>query len=172
MLRDLFNWLRQKGKRSLAVLASVIFHTQGRGEEVMRTMVGDLQDDGGLPDSVVWLVRNDKRCRRGSRFQKVTEKLIPLNIARLMRMIGQNKKAGEVLFPMEEGCNLQELAREIKAAGVDLKWPTTVRFLGPHGLRHGGSGPLIRRATNALAQGMANQAETTLRHYARHNPHQ
>jgi hypothetical protein len=39
----------------------------------------------------------------------LTKKLIPLNI-----VIGKNKKAGDIMFPIEEGCNLDELAREIK----------------------------------------------------------
>lgn len=168
MLCQLCDWLRGKQEQELAVLASVIFHTQGRGEEVIRMRKGDVQaeDSKGM---YLWYIRNDKRCKRDSRFTKSTEKLIPRNIASLIRIIGSDKAPGEKLFEQREGYSLSKLSERIRQASAELGWPEGVRFGGAHGLRHGGSRLLAERARVAVATGMANQARDTLAHYTRSN---
>jgi integrase len=145
----------------------ILFHTQARGEEIMRMRKGDIQEDES-PQWHVWHVRNDKRCQRGNQFEKTTEKVVPSKIASLIDAVGEGKQHGELLF--DEGYCLRKLAELVKLGSVELQWPEEVRFLGPHGLRHGGTRPLMERAVVAVALGMSNQSHGTLRHYAKRNP--
>ena len=167
MLKEFCSWLRKKGEVEMAILASVIFYTQGRGEEVMQMQQGDIQTDGDSQDLMIWFVRNDKRCRRGSRFEKTTEKMIPKRIGKLIELAARGVGVGELIFSEARGFCLQKLALRIKAASVILGWPKDVRFVGPHGLRHGGSRTLLDRARVAVATGMANQSKSTLQYYAK-----
>jgi hypothetical protein len=169
MLQELCTWFREKGQRPLAVLAAIIFHTQARGEEVIRMRKGDIQADGETGDLHLWFIRNDKRCKRGNSFAKSAQKLVPQNIVSLIRIIAADKKHGDNLFSVKEGFCLLKLATGIREASKALGWPAEVRFGGVHGLRHGGSRAILDRAREAVATGMANQTRGTLKHYSRAN---
>jgi integrase len=167
MMEELCQWLRRAGEWKLAVLSAVLFHSQARGEEIMRMRIGDIQKDGESRGWVLWHVRNDKRCKRGNAFGKTTEKVILLEVLTLVEAISKDRKRGELVFQKERGFCLKALARKIKEATKALRWPTDVRFTGPHGIRHGGTRPLMERAKVAVATGLANQSKGTMTHYAK-----
>jgi integrase len=147
-------------------LAAVVFYTQARGEEVTRMCKGDIQGDGDSRDMMLWFVRNDKRCKRGNVFPKNTTKMIHRKIVNLINLVAHDVAGGERIFAHEGYC-LRKLARRIKEA--TLKWAKEVRFLGAHGLRHGGARVILEKARDVVAVGLANQSRDTLRHYTRRN---
>jgi hypothetical protein len=142
-----------------------IFCCALRKSEFFRLQKGDLTRG----ESPSLLLRTDKRWHAGGPITQplhrrpviINDCLTHIEAAELIKV------EGEILFPRAEA-GYDELTRIIKAAAVEYRWDTKLRW-SLHGLRHGGAQEIVK-ACGGVFGGLAEAATTmsgsTLRNYA------